>query len=208
MIKVNTPIFNLGKFAGCLLVFFMLSACDRSGAVDELERYEKEMQNGSITSDDNGQLLNEVAGRSIAPSKVHSSTDHSDLMRPEALAYVGRYHVSVGCDDPLAMCEDGSSEFILNLLPDGTAHRTINHLGAITFESKRQYQQDRWTFEPELNQITLHRANGVKFFYQVADQKLVMDRDKIRQGTQANIDYFDKGGAFPSQVYVLQKIAE
>lgn len=45
--------------------------------------------------------------------------------------FIGRYHANIPCEDDFVACEKGTAEFILNLLPDGTVHRSIIHYGKI-----------------------------------------------------------------------------
>lgn len=188
-----------------LLMLFELTACNQSSSIEELEKYDAEMQRQNGTSNQDARALTDIAGKATAPAAEKTLT-HS-AVNQQAIPFVGRYYASISCADPLVSCDSGSADFILNLLPDGTAHRTIVYLGAITFASDQQYRQDTWSYQPELHQITLHRASGVEFFYTVKDNKaMVMNREKIRTFTQTNIDFFEQGGAFPLEDYVLKRI--
>lgn len=205
MLKFKKLCYRSALIFVVLLVLFNLNKCDHSTLVDTLEAYDVEMQAKKEVSNAEGIVLADVAGQATAPSSekslTHLSVEHA------AQPYVGRYHVSVSCQDPLVSCKNGSADFILNLLPDGTAHRTIIHLGTITFESVKQYRQDKWSYQPELNQITLHRASGVEFFYTIKDNNtIVMNRNKIRNYTQKNIKFFSRGGAFPMKSYELKRV--
>ena len=183
---------------------FNMVGCHQASSIDELERYDLEMRGNVPASSVDGRVLTDVAGKPVVPVLEEHSASH--IVDKVAQPFVGRYYVSVSCDDPMVSCDSGTADFILNLLPDGTAHRTIIHLGTITFESHKQYRQDTWSYQPELNQITLHRATGVEFYYNVTDQDtIVMNREKIRNFTEKNIEYFNQGGAFPLQDYRLVK---
>ncbi len=51
---------------------------------------------------------------------------------PEAdQQYAGRYHTRISCEDNFADCETGEAEYILNLLPDGTAYWNVVHFGRV-----------------------------------------------------------------------------
>lgn len=187
------------------MLILLLSQCDHAKSVDQLEKYETEMsvKVGAISPE--GLALAELAGQATVPmiekSVIQANIDHT------AQSYVGRYHVSISCQDPMVSCQSGTADFILNLLPDGTAHRTIIHFGTITFESIKQYRQDAWSYQPELQQITLHRANGVEFFYNIKESdRTIMNLNKIRNFSKRNRDFFSQGGAFPLHAYELKRI--
>ena len=204
MLQSKKLINRSALFLASLLVLFELTACNQSSSTEELEKYDAEMQSQKGTVSEDARTLTEIAGKATAP--VVEKTQTKSTIDEQAMPYVGRYYASISCTDPLVSCESGNADFILNLLPDGTAHRTIIYLGTITFESHQQYRQDTWSFQPELNQITLHRASGVEFFYTVQDHHtMVMNREKIRNFTQKNIDFFAQGGAFPLENYVLKR---
>ena len=41
------------------------------------------------------------------------------------------YHTRISCEDNFADCETGEAEYILNLLPDGTAYWNVVHFGRV-----------------------------------------------------------------------------
>ncbi len=129
------------------------------------------------------------------------------LVAQEAFPYVGRYIAKIDCEDAFVGCENGEADFIIGLLPNGIAHRMIKHRGSITFTSNQQYRQDRWSYDPNVHQIILHRASGVDFFYDINSQKnIVMDLDKIANVTEANQQYFAEGNPMPMKAYVLERV--
>lgn len=204
MVKSKKMYYRSAILIASVLVVLKLTACDQSSKIEELEKYDVEMRSQMQSSTEDGRVLTEVAGKAVAP--VTQQKIGSNHLDQAAQPYAGRYHVSVSCEDPIVKCNGGSADFILNLLPDGTAHRTIIHLGTITFESHQQYRQDRWIYHPEMNQIILQRANGVEFLYTVNGvNSIVMDRRKIRDYSPKNIEYFAQGGAYPLHDYVLKR---
>lgn len=204
MLQTEKPIQRSALFLASCLVLIELAGCSQSTSTEALEKYDAEMQRQRNVSNEEGRTLTDIAGKATAPALEKTLSKAS--IDPQAVPYVGRYYASISCEDPLVSCESGHADFILNLLPDGTAHRTIIHLGTITFESHKQYRQDTWSYQPELKQITLHRASGVEFFYTMQDTNtMVLNREKVRNFTQTNIDFFAQGGAFPLENYVLKR---
>lgn len=205
MLKFKKLCYRSALIFVVLFVVFNFNKCDHSTLVATLEAHDAEMQAKKELSHAEGLILAEIAGQATAPAfeKVLTSL----TVEHEAEPYVGRYHVSVSCQDPFVSCDNGSADFVLNLLPDGTAHRTIIHLGTITFESVKQYRQDKWSYQPELEQITLHRASGVEFFYNIKDSHtIVMNIEKILNSSNQNIKFFSQGGAFPMKAYELKRM--
>lgn len=217
------PVFNKVIFFQVLAVGLcaMLSACDSS--TNSKQQAHADVQNSTsetITqaspSHDiaqHGKKLTEVAGQATLPAVAENKElDHQpETISKKAHAFVGRYHVQISCDDPFAMCDRGSSEFIINLLPDGTAHRTLVYMGKMTYENnaiktKRSYQKNTWTYDEASHEIIIHRVEGIHFFYKVdADKNLVMDLDKILNGTEENKAYFQQNNSAPTKSYVLKK---
>ena len=64
--------------------------------------------------------LTEVAGQATAPMQTAATEHH---IPENHLTYVGRYTIQISCEDKFVMCESGKVDYILTLLPDGTAHR-------------------------------------------------------------------------------------
>ena len=190
-----------------MLVVLGLTGCDFKTHI-EFPKKEETKNTFDMSQDENepveGRKLIDIAGQAIAPES--NDIDHASILVSEdARRYVGRYKVKVSCTDPIVYCEKGTADFILNLLEDGTAHRTITYLGTITYASAQQYRQDTWTLDEDNHQIVLHRASGVEFFYDIDKNKnLVMNLDRIANGTEVNRVYFQEGNPFPHEAYVLK----
>ena len=185
---------------GWMLVAVGVVGCEQSSNFDE--QLMRNHEAGAHT-------LTELAAKTVN-TQQENIINREQSKRPisqNAQQYVGRYFTQVECTDPFVQCPEGTADFILNLLSDGTAHRTIIHLGKVTFASKLQYRQDRWSYDATAHQIILHRASGVEFFYDLdAENNLVMDLEKIRSATETNRRYFAEGNPFPSRAYTLVKI--
>lgn len=187
---------------GLVVLKLSLAACDsqysrHNPITDELLR-EK------ITQQVEGQKLRQIASEVVVPGRTRIS---NSKVPEQARPYIGRYKAVVRCDDPFIDCEKGTADFIISLLEDSTAHRSIIYLGSIQFVSEDQYRQDVWSYDEQSHQIILYRSNGVEFFYNIdVDGSLTMDLEKIAHATAANREYFAKGNRFPTEAYKLTKI--
>ena len=157
-----------------------------------------------------GRKLTEIAGQATLPAEKHKHKE--DGIADTDLQYVGRYRVNIPCEDEFAHCEKGSAEFIINLLPDGTAHRTFVYKGRVSNDSheelaNRNYKKNTWHYDEEHHQIIVKRIEGIQFFYSINDeQNLVIDRDKILNVDKTNKNYFSvKGHHAPEHNYVMTK---
>lgn len=207
---------NLLRIVGISLCM-MLSACDSSKSNSkQLAGSDQNHPSTEITqskpdepASSDGRNLADVAGQATLPEI--KKLDQNNTISKKAEAFVGRYHTEINCEDPFAMCEHGSSEFIINLLPDGTAHRTIVYMGRVTVEKNEKaeaypYQKNTWIYDDQNNQIVVNRKEGIQFFYHVdAHNNLVMDIDKILNGTEENRRYFSQHNIAPTKNYVMEK---
>ena len=186
-------------------VLLGLGGCNQPLEDSVAKQIESENQlANSATANTQGKKLTEVAGKAAMPADTTSATQKK--IPENAESYVGRYRSAISCADPLMKCKEGTGDFILNLLADGTAHSSIIHLGQIKFDSDSYYHKDSWSYDEEHHQVILHRSNGVEFFYNVdQDQSLQMDLDKIAHASEQNKQYFAEGHPFPQQAYRLVK---
>ena len=144
--------------------------------------------------------LTEVAGQATAPIQTAATEHH---IPENHLTYVGRYTIQISCEDKFVMCESGKVDYILTLLPDGTAHRIFVNAGQISYDNEKKYRKDLWFYDEDAHQIVVARASGVNFYYNVdQDHNLIMDKNKIAIATENNREYF-KSNPLPSQNYHL-----
>ena len=189
---------------GVILILIGVVACDfqhpvKDPIVDDSLRQQ-------ISQEIQGYKLKDLAGQTHLPRYYIDEREQLRLSR-EALAYTGRYKVVMNCEDEFVACEQGTADFILNLLPNGKAHRTIIYTGTITFESGSQHRQDSWRYLPEQQQIVLQRASGVEFFYNISPEgHLIVNRQKTAVATSTNRQYFAQGNPMPAHDYVFEKI--
>jgi hypothetical protein len=200
----------------------LLSACDSSKSNNKQQSSSDTQHSSSeialqeatqaVPAND-GKKLSEVAGQATLPAmaEVKGFSPQHQSLPSKAEAFVGRYHVQISCDDPFAKCDQGSAEFIINLLADGTAHRTFVYMGKISYEnsdikSNRSYQKNTWIYDEAQHEIIVNRIEGIQFFYKVdAQNNLIMDIDRILNGTEENRLYFSQHHTAPTKAYVLQR---
>jgi hypothetical protein len=200
----------------------LLSACDSSKSNNKQQSVSDSQNSSSelalqeeiqaLPASD-GKKLSEVAGQATLPAMadVKSFGPQSETLASKAEEFVGRYHVQMSCEDPFAKCEKGNAEFIINLLADGTAHRTFVYMGKMTYEntdvkSSRSYQKNTWIYDEVQHEIIVNRIEGIQFFYKVDEKNnLVMDLDKILNGTEENRLYFKQHHTAPTKAYVLKR---
>ena len=170
---------------------------------------QKKITEEKTQQDDEGEKLTEAAGPAVTQAL---EDDHVAQVSNVSMPFVGRYHTEINCEDKFAHCEKGSAEFIINLLPDGTAHRTFVYKGRVSNDSheelaNRNYKKNTWHYDEEHHQIIVKRIEGIQFFYSINDeQNLVIDRDKILNVDKTNKNYFSvKGHHAPEHNYVMTK---
>ncbi len=190
----------------------LLSACNNDQQVSPVTQ--ADTANAGLNTiekpliSDQGQKLTEVAGQATMPEQGNAKG--KGTISAQQRQYVGRYHTQINCEDAFALCEKGTAEFIINLLPDGSAHRTFVYLGKMTGEktpSRRNFQQDTWHYDAEHHEIVIARVEGIHFYYHVnAQDELQMDLERIQHATEFNQNYYAMGNPLPEQAYVLKKI--
>lgn len=157
-----------------------------------------------------GKKLTELSGQATLPY------DNSAEVAPvpeHAKVFIGRFHAQVSCDDSFIQCKEGEAEFILNLLPDGTVHRSIIQFGKVfaeknqTSRHKLKYQKDTWSVNKAHTELIVQRKEGVNLYYKIIDENhLVMDVEKILQGgADRNQELFSQGYPKPQRAYQLTK---
>lgn len=187
----------------CCATSTLLFACSNSDNLPEIgAAYVSKYEQDSALED--GNKLTDLAGKPTVPNTIDDQKARS-LLTEKATQYIGRYRAEVDCTDRFVDCNDGTANFIINLLPNGIAHRTIVHMGKVTFALSHQYRQDYWSYDEIYHQIILHRENGIKVFYFVDDENnLIMDLDKIANATEKNRQFFSEN-PLPQYAYHLKK---
>lgn len=190
-------------YGSCFIMgSLLLTGCGDKSPLDDTM---SNKQHSSTLEDETpaAKTLSDVIGQiSHTISSPHEIVTKFDMTQ-DALPFVGRYQTKIDCQDKIVNCEEGQSDIVLNLLPDGTAHRTIIHLGKITYASNLQYSQDRWFYDPKVHEIVIERANGVKYFFNTQHKnQLILDASKV---IAINKGFFEQGHPEPMGNYVLHK---
>ncbi|OTG80650.1 hypothetical protein [Acinetobacter sp. ANC 4648] len=215
---------------GCLslCLSFLLSACgqqqqdftmdsepsddDSQTSTATLQADQESIVSGTFDEgEDQGKKLTDVAGQASIPMLGNQRSSHkSSQLSEQQLKYVGRYSTQINCSDHFVDCEKGTVEYILNLLPDGTAHRTIVYSGRMHLDTDNQgntiqpYRKDTWSYEN--NEIVIHLAEGAEFYYTIDEQQnLVMNLEKILESNKRKNHVFANKDSIPDQAYVLMK---
>ncbi len=210
---IRFPTFRIMSFAMC--VGITLSACN--GSTPQQDSTSHQEAENDVSENNNhvqGMKLRDVAGQATIQTSNVIIPDIKQMSKKE-LQLAGRYHVQISCKDPFPKCDSGSAEFIINLLPDGTAYRTFVYFGRVSNEisgsespivNDSVNHQDTWEYDPANNEIIIHRAYNVDFYYDVIDENTIqMKLEKILHGKEENIAYFEAGNPAPSKAYKFEK---
>lgn len=158
--------------------------------------------------------LADVISQSQLPHDTHKpyAQDSEHRMSSLQLSHVGRYYTTMSCEEALIQCERGEVQYILNLLPDGTAHRMLLRPGRVYVRHNgpvQSYRQDLWHYDPETHEVIVHLREGVEVFYQVDQQNnLQMELEKTLNYNDNNKQFFSRHYPAPSYSYKLIKDIE
>lgn len=177
---------------------------------------EKTLANANLADEESperGTKLTEVAGRATLPKE---DSPIKEEIPPYAQEFAGRYHAMISCDEHFVPCSKGEAEYILNLLPDGTMHRSIVHYGKVfadklaTDQRNTNYRKDTWLVNPEATEIIVQRKEGVNFYYKIIDRDhIIMDLEKINNGNGGrNKRMFEQGVPRPERAYMLTRASQ
>lgn len=194
------------KTCSLSIIVFVLTACDIKSHIDFSKTETKESKKTEMvvsegySAGEQGHKLTDVAGQVIMPA---IEADTSSVVPENARKFIGRYSVTVSCDDPIVFCEQGSAQLIVSLLNNGTAHRTIIHSGKVTYTSDH-YRKAHWFFDEKNNQIVLERANGMRFYFNIDRNKnLLLDVAHLLDGTETNKKFYERGYPLPQKAYIM-----
>jgi hypothetical protein len=202
------------QLLGCLCVSLVMAACSQSPmpADEQIVSAEEEQPASVVNPSQSGKKLTELAGQASLPDNEASSTLQQDSANEKA-PYIGRYHVQISCKDDFVQCSEGSAEYILTLVADGSAYRSIIYTGKLFSEKMaedrriRTYRRDTWSVNPGNAELVVHLEEGAKFYYQVDEQhNLILDLDRtVDLENQTNQHFFAAGYPMPTQAYRLIK---
>lgn len=190
--KFNQVSFSVAhsiRVAMCGICIFSLTGCDQQVEKPLEDKKAHPSNNGIAVSNANvepsSKKLTEVAGRANFPA---DEQNHAVHLPDYALDFVGRYYTKVKCNDGFAPCSEGTAEFVLTLLADGTVYRSIVQHGKIfTFKNeikdeKSIYRKDRWQVNPERTELVVYRKEGIDIYYDIKDNtQMVMNIEKTKR---------------------------
>ncbi|TCM69182.1 hypothetical protein EC844_103127 [Acinetobacter calcoaceticus] len=171
-------------------------------------------QDAAVEAPEPGLKLIDAIHQNAEPrhEQLHDPDHSGESLSAQALQFVGRYHTEMLCRDALVSCEQGKVDYIINLLPDGTSHRTIVHLGKVFSEEDgkvKSYRKDIWTFSADQDEIIIHLTEGADLYFKVdAQHNLHMDLEKSLNSSQMNREFFQYQYPAPSYAYVLTRYQE
>ncbi|OTG67107.1 hypothetical protein B9T28_00205 [Acinetobacter silvestris] len=214
-------------FCLSLCFSFLLSACSESQpdfptdvesegdhsrvSAPKLQEDQQSSVSDVSEGEDQGKKLTDVAGQATIPMLENQRSNRViTKLSEQQLKYVGRYHTQINCSDHFVDCEKGNVEYILNLLADGAAHRTIVYSGRMHLDIENRgntiqsYRKDTWLYQN--NEIVIRSAEGAEFYYTIdAHKNLVMNLEKTLKSNKKNRHFFSLKYPVPDQAYVLVK---
>ncbi|AOA59340.1 hypothetical protein [Acinetobacter larvae] len=226
MINLNYLQVNSKVAISSLLSMLLLSACDNywsndvqdfsiqhsDHAASELVEHNQAYASGDGDDVEQGMRLTDVVGQYASPPPQQEHSYRQGRLSAEEVKYIGRYHTFIPCSDEFIACNQGYVEYILNLRPDGTAHRTIIHLGRLysgQIGTIKSYRKDSWNYDEQHKELVIHLVEGAELFYSVNERlELRLNIEKTLNVNQLNHDFFSKRYPAPNYSYVLKKYAE
>lgn len=218
--KICTFYPRLRRVIGLGILLGLLTSCERSQSTSLSELKLNQEKNAAAAKQDKnkaqpehsaGVTLIDVVSQSAVPkyNQADESHQHISPNSEQQLQYIGRYHTEMSCQDSLLHCEDGDVDYILNLLPDGSAHRSIVHLGRVYSVKNgvvKTYRKDSWSYDAAHNEIIVHLIEGADLIYQLdLHQDLVLALDKTLTVDKNNNNFFENRYPAPSYAYHLKK---
>lgn len=169
-----------------------------------------------IEESHSGVKLIDVVNQATMPLENHHSIHTENESHPNDLQlrakYAGRYYGKINCETTLSSCEKGEVEYVLNLLEDGSAFRTIIQQGKIYVDegkATQSYRQDAWSFDPFEDDLVIHLKEGVELFFDVDEESsLRLDVNKTVNYNLENRIYFEPRLPQRHESYILRKIKE
>ena len=190
-----------------------LSACDinHTNSKDHSSPSSTDEEN-LIKNSTSTKTLDYMAGRTFLPEE---NLDQTKKLSGISLQYVGRYHTRISCKDAFADCESGEAEYILNLLPNGSAYWNVIHFGRVGSKdgakstAVNQLCPDlNWKVDEREDELTIHcPLSKVNFYFKTDSRKrLIMNLEKLFYSDYGkNREFLEQNYFVPKQAYVLTK---
>lgn len=204
------------KHLGLAAILCMaLSACDANHADSKdhsaLATTSKH-DNSLVKSTTAVKTLDDAAGRTFLPD---GALDQTSKISESDQQYAGRYHTRISCEDNFADCETGEAEYILNLLPDGTAYWNVVHFGRISNKDgaksaviNRLCPSLKWKVDSAAHELKIQcPTSDVNFYFNIiSKQKLIVNLEKLFYSDYGkNREFLEQNYFVPTKAYVLNK---
>lgn len=217
MMQVNGLLFKVAYFFRVTMLglcALSMVACNQN-VEKPIEDRQPILQNKgiSLSNANDGSSFKKITEATERINVPVSGGGHISLLPDYALDFVGRYYTNVKCNDGFAHCDDGTAEYVLTLLADGTAYRSIMQHGKIFTvkddenerkDIKTAYRKDRWGVNSGRNELVVYRGEGVNIYYDMKNNThLIMNIEKTKRlnGKQGSLQ-------LPTISYVLKKDIE
>lgn len=165
-----------------------------------------------IKSSTSIKTLDYVAGRTFLPE---DTSDQTQKLNEASLQYVGRYHTRISCEDAFADCESGEAEYILNLLPNGSAYWNVVHFGRVGSKDGAKSAAVNqlcptlnWKVEEKERELRIQcPLSKVNFYFNIdSNKRLVTNLEKLLYSDYGkNREFLEQNYFVPNQAYVLTK---
>lgn len=207
--------FVVKHLAVAAMMCMTLSACDinHTNSKDHSSASSNSMhEENLIKNSTSTKTLDYVAGRTFLPQQ---NLDQTEKLSGIALQYVGRYHTRISCEDAFADCESGEAEYILNLLPNGSAYWNVIHFGRVGSKDGAKSAAVNelcpslnWKVDEREHELTIHcPLSNVNFYFKTDSRKrLVMNLEKLFYSDYGkNREFLEQNYFVPKQAYILTK---
>lgn len=210
-IKVHS---NKRMFLVVTVLSVMLFGCDNHQTEqDIISNHSQNIHRPNNDASNEGSKLVDVAGQATVPIAHGASDQIVPVLSKEEVPYVGRYHVYVPCTDAFARCQQASGQvdYIISLLPDGSAFRQRVSFGRIQIDERQNtktYNPDTWHLNKENNQIVLKVFAGGNLYFNIINKDhLKMNLDHIVHANSGlNREQLGEDFILPGAEYTLTRL--
>lgn len=209
--QLNDYIKAIAYLACILECAWQLTACSPHSPSDGLTHSHQARGASLPLQHDEGQKLVDVAGKSVMPEQTLPSEERYVLNNQEK-SMVGRYMVTISCQDPIAHCDvgqQGSVEYIINLMDDGSVFRLIKSFGKVYADTRitQNYQHARWKVitEDQKKYVAVYFNEHLRLYYLIDHKRNIM-MDSQRN-YEINRDFFEHGHPYTLKNYYLLRVS-
>ncbi|PVZ89497.1 hypothetical protein C9426_04310 [Serratia sp. S1B] len=213
MLKQLNDYIKAITYLACILeCAWQLAACSPHSPSDGLTHLHQVSGTSlSLQHEVSGQKLLDVAGKSVMPVQTPPPEVH-DALNNQEKSMVGRYMATISCQDPIAHCDvgqQGSVEYIINLMDDGSVFRLIKSFGKVYADTRitQNYQHARWKVitEDQKKYVVVYFNEHLRLYY------LIDHKGNIMMDSQRNFEinryFFEHGHPYTLKNYYLLRVS-